>query len=423
MATATYNVTTSTDLKEVWRKVQYGIVVAAQFGVEEWQWLNAAKKLDVNWSAREITMELDINDGYGTAMIPEGGKEARPSSPTAVTANFTWVLANKRFTISKTAQYIQQQQGTKGQLESQLKFQAKKALQSIRRKIGDQFYGISSGIQCSAHSIATDDIVVDDMHGVSGLGGTSANRRCVDLFRVGDVIALVDPSTHATIRGTAAITAITRSSNTLTGTAVSDMTGETAGDAVLFANNLENTTTAGGTEHDLNLIGFLDGFISDTIHGVSAGTYAKWAAGYSNTSGGRFTGVTLRKMKQGIENNGGGTLTDVIWTNGVENDVFAQLQAGLRFSDSFGMEMDGSPKSKGVTFHTSPRVPDGYVFGYDKGNSVHKMVLLPEPGAPAFEDGDKMQDDSGLVFSLDFPVQLVYTNRSNLAYCSSVTEQ
>lgn len=425
MATATYSVTTSSsDLKEIWKKVQYGVVVAAQFGVEEWQWIQALKKFDVNWSAREITMELDLSDDYGTAMIPEGGKEARPSSPTAATATLTWVFANKRFTISKTAQYIQQQQGTKGQLESQLKFQAKKALQGIRRKIGDQFYGFSTGIIAKVSSVSTDDIVLKDMYGVSGLGAIGDDVACPDKFRANDYIAVLNPTGPALrASGIVKVDSITRATNIITGSAVSDITGATANDYIVFANNLENTTLAAGTEYNLNLIGLLDGCTTASVHSYSSATNAKWAVGYSNTSGGRMTGIKLRKMKQGIENNGGGTLTDVIWSNGVENDVVAQLQAGLRFSDAYAMEMDGAPKSKGITFHTSRRVPDGYVFGFDKGNSVNKMTLLPEPGAPSFEEGDKLQDDSGMVFSLDFPCALIYTCRGNLAYLSGVTEQ
>src|SRR5690242_19552058 len=99
MSTATYSVSTSaTTLANIWRKVQAGIIVSFQFGVEEWNWLSKLKKFDVDWSAREITAELDVNDDIGTASIPEGGFEARPSSPTTATATLTWILLNKRFT-------------------------------------------------------------------------------------------------------------------------------------------------------------------------------------------------------------------------------------------------------------------------------------------------------------------------------------
>ena len=422
MATATYSVSTSgTDLKELWRKIQYGVVQAAQFGVEEWQWLQKLPEFDVDWSAREITFEADINDGIGAASIPEGGKEARPSSPTAVTATVTWILLNKRFTASKTAQYIAQRT-PKAQLESQLKFQAKKALQTIRRKVGDMFYGFSTGTLAHVSSVSTDDIVIDNMYGVTGLGATTDAVQATDLFRAGDYIAVLNPSGPALrTSGIVAIDSITASTNTLTGADVSGISSPTDGDLIVMANNVENTTMAAGSERSLNLIGLLDGMTSTSVHSISSATYPKWLA-TANTGGGRFTGIKLRTMKQAIMNEGGGTLTDVIWSNGVENDVVAQLQAGLRFNDAFGMEMDGSPKSKGVQFHTSRRVPDGYVFGFDRKNSVHKMTLLPEPGSPAFDDGDKLQDDSGFVFSMDYPCAMVYTNRANLAYYSGVTE-
>lgn len=187
----TYSVTTSsTNLKEIWKKVQAGIVVAFQFGVEEWNWLKKLKKFDVDWSAREITLELDINDDVGTSSIPEGGYEARPSSPTAVTATLTWILLNKRLTISKTAQYIQEQQGTRGQLESQLRFQSKKAIDGIRRKVGDMFYGFSTGVSALAGTQSSQDIPVTSLYGVSGLGSSTATRKASDLFRVGDYVEI-----------------------------------------------------------------------------------------------------------------------------------------------------------------------------------------------------------------------------------------
>jgi len=266
-------------------------------------------------------------------------------------------------------------------------------------------------------------VVVDNMFGVTGLGAIGDNRSCTDLFQPGDVIQCLNPTGPA-IRANPMVTidSITRSTNTLTGTAFSDVTSLADGDLIVFGNNLENTTLAGGGEYNRGLVGILDMMTTASIHGVSNATYTEWAVAGSDTGGGRFTGIKLRKMKQAINNQGGGKLTTVIWSNGVENDVVAQLQAGLRFDNAFSMEMDGAAKSKGVTFFTSRRVPDGYVFGFDK-NSICKMTLLPEPGTQAFDDGDKLQDDSGLVFSLDFPCAMVVKNRQNLYLLSGVTEQ
>ena len=424
MATATYSVSTGgTTLDEIYKKVQAGIYEAAQFGVPEWNWLQKLKKFDVDWSAREITFEVDINDDYGTASIIEGGKEARPSSVTVQTATVTWILLNNRFTQSMTSEYIQQNT-PKALLTNQLKFQGKKAVQGIRRKCGDMFYGFSTGTLCKVSAVSTDELTLKDMHGISGDGAAADARQCSDLFRAGDYVADLDPTTPSlNTSGIFLVDSVSTSSNSITGSAVSDITGEAADDLLVMANSLENTTMASGTERNLNFIGLPDACTSASVHGLAQGDYAKWDVGFEDTGGGRFTGIKLRKMKQGINNNGGGTMDTVIWSQGVENDVVAQLQAGLRFSDAYAMEMDGAAKSKGIKFMTSRFVPDGYVYGFDSKNSVCKMTLLPEPSAPGLAAGDKLQDDSGKVFSLDYPAAMVYKNRGNLGYLSSVTEQ
>jgi hypothetical protein len=128
------------------------------------------------------------------------------------------------------------------------------------------------------------------------------------------------------------------------------------------------------------------------------------------------------KARDAVTNNGGGKADLVIWAQGVKNDVVAQLQAGLRFSDAYAMEMEGAPKAKGVEFKTSRRVPDGYAFILDSKNSMHKIILTPDVDIPGINEGDKLQDDSGFVYSADFIVSLACTNRSNIAYYSGLTQ-
>jgi hypothetical protein len=424
----TYNVTTSaTDLANIWRKVQAGIVVSFQFGIEEWNWLKKLKNFKVDWSAREITLELDVNDDVGTASIPEGGYEAIPSSPTSVTATLTWILLNKRFTISKTAQYITEQQGTRGQLESQLRWQSKKAIDGIRRKVGDMFYGLSTGTQALVSSASGDSLVLKDMYAQTGLGLSTANRKVTSLFRVNDYIVALNPSGPALRSATAAnnfqkITGIVDSTVTIT-CGASAMTGVTTGDLVGFANNLEQATIAGGTERNACFVGLIDGVVTASVHSVSNATYPRWAPAVNNSSGGRFTTVKYQNLKDQIYNQGGGELDMVIWSNGVKRDVVSQLTAGLRFTHAFALELDGKAQAKGVQFLTSRRVPDGYVFGLASDNSVNKMALLPDPGRQSFDDGYKLQDNSGLVFSVDFPASMIWTNRANVGMYSGLTEQ
>jgi hypothetical protein len=408
---------------------------AAQFGVDEWNALmagRAAKDFKIDWSTRSVTVQLDLNDDIGTAAIPEGGYEARPSSQTLVDGSLTFILLNSRFTFSKTSEYIRSR-SPRAVIADQLKYQAKKKLQGLRRKVGDMFYGFSTGTVAKVSSVSTDDIVLKDLYGIANLGGLTSgpgggveNRQCTDLFRAGDYIAVLNPTGPALrANGIVEIDSITAATNIITGADVSSITSPTASDLIVFANNLENTTLAGGTERNLNLVGLLDMCTTDSVHGVATSSYPKWAAGYSDTAGGRFTGVKLRKMKQGINNNGGGTL-DTIWiAQGVDNDLFAQAQAGLRYSDAFDMEIDGDATSKGVKKYASRLCPDGYVFGYDSKNSVKKGMLLPEPGDNwATDDAlDKLQDISGTAASLDFPLFMFTTNRANMAYISGATQQ
>jgi hypothetical protein len=42
---------------------------------------------------------------------------------------------------------------------------------------------------------------------------------------------------------------------------------------------------------------------------------------------------------------------------------------------------------------------------------------------PVWDDGYKLQDQSGFVFPIDLPLQIVWLNRGNLSYASNQTEQ
>ncbi len=419
MAVATYAVTTSkTDVNGVWRKVQAPLQVAAQFMVDEWDMLDELKEFEVDHSAREITAPLDLTDDVGIAKIPEGGYEARPGSPNPVDATLTWILYNGRFTISKTARWIDQR-NRKAMIERQILFQGRKKLQAMARMVGFDFYGFSTALTAKVGAIGANIVTLKDQYGISGLGSTTAPYDVENVFRVGDYVAILNPSGPA-LRGIVKITTVTPATPSIT---LASTPGSTAAnDLIVLANSVENATLAGGTDYNNGLVGLLDISTSTSVHSVSGVTYPNWNAGYSDTTGGRFSGIKLRKAKQGVNNNGGGEIDTLIWSNGVENDMTAQLRAGLRFTDAFAMEMDGSPKAKGVKILTTRFVPEGYVFAFDK-KSLSKITLIPQPGTPAWEDGDKLQDQSGFVFPMDYPAAMVTTNRGNFSYFSGLTEQ
>lgn len=429
MAAATYNITKSGgagSLKELWRKVQGTLREVVNFMFPEWDDFKAFKVENIDWSTREITAPLDINQGAGVASIVEGGWEARPSSPTVIDATWTWIHLNKRFTVSLMSEWIQQKNKA-AMIASQMKFQGKKALEALGTWIADSFYGFSTGVRAKVSALANNTttsitVTLKDMYGIAGLGSTGTPAPVSTLFRPDEYVAFV----RAGALVANSFGQISQSSflpnvpSFIVTFAVAPTLA--ADDSIVFANSLENTTLE-GTDYLKSLVGFLEGYTSDTVLGVSATTYPKWAPGYADTAAGRLTPMKIRRMRQAVEQTGGGTLTDIRSSYGVENDLFAQLAAGVVFPGMDNLQVDGDFKIKGVKWKSSVKCPPGYVFGYDR-NSIRKMVLLPEdPKAPTWGDGEKIPDRSGRVYPIDYPCQLLFLNRGNLAYASNKTEQ
>lgn len=417
-AAGTYDVSTSgTDLNKMWRKVQGDVATAIQFESEEWDLLDNLDEYDIDWSAREITIPVDIIKGIGIAKIPEGGYEARPSSPNLRDLTITWSLYNGRFTISKTAKWIDEK-NREAMLTRQIVQQGKSKVRALASQFSDDFYGFSTGILCDTSTNATQSsgaYTIEDAYGVAGID--TAAYLC-NLFEIGDYVALIRSAALVT-NAIGVITAITVGTPSITVTWNGSVDSD-ANDSVVKANSLENTTLA-GTDYNRGLVGLLDATSSASVHSLSNSTDANWDVAYSDTTAGRFSGIKLHRAKQEVANEGPGQLNLVLWAQGVERDVVSQYQAGVRFEDSFGMEIDGSVKSKGIKFFGSRRVPPGYVFGADK-RSMRKMTLIPKPDQPMWDDGEKIPDKSGFVFPIDYPVGLVWLARKNLVYWTGQTE-
>lgn len=423
MAAATYTPTTSSSgLNKIWRKVQGELQQGLQFMSEEWEALDDLENFDIDWSAREITVPIDINEGAGVASIPEGGYEARPSSPNVEEITLSWVLFNKRFTASKTARWIDTK-NPEAELKKQLVYQGMKAVQDLGRHFSDYSYGYSTGVLALTDSDlagGTDTLTLKDAYGDATTNIDTAAYLAA-MFKVGDWVAAINDSTLVT-SGIGEITAITAATPSIAVTwngSASDTTNDLK---IVKANSLENTTLA-GTDFNKGLVGWLEMLTSTSVHSLASSSVANWSVAYSDTAAGRFSGVKLHRAKDEIRNEGGGKVTDMVIDQGVYRDLIALQQAALRFSDPFAMELDGDVKSKGMKIFSSRRVPPGMVILYDR-KSVKRMSLLPKPGERlAWSDGEKIKDQSGYVFCLDFPCQRVVTNRKNLAYFQNQTSQ
>ena len=415
MAVATYSVTANSGVNKIWRKVQGDLQTALQFECEEWEALDDLKEFDIDWSAREITVPIDINEGAGVATIPEGGDEARPSSPNAEEITLSWQHFVKRFTISKMARWIDEKD-REAMIERQIVFQGRHAVRDLHRHYSDYSYGFSTGYlartSASQGAASSHTITLVDAYGVAGID-TAAYLG--GLFKVGDYVALIQSGALVT-NAIGSVTAVTPATPSIAVTWNGSVT-VTAADYIVKANSLENTTIT-GTDYNRGLVGWLDATSSASVHSLSSSSVTNWDIAYGDTAVGRFSGRKLHRAKQEIANEGGGKANFVLWDQGVERDMIDQERAAVRFDSPFELEIDGSVKSRGVKFMATRRVPPGYVFVADK-KSVRRMTLLPKPGQPGWDDAYKLQDKSGYVFCLDYPVAQVWLNRKNLAYFSN----
>lgn len=421
MATSTYNVMTTAAVNKIWRTVQTGLKQGTNFLCEEWNALDDLQDFDVDYSTRSIKVPLDIYDDFGVASIPDGGFEALPGSVNADELSLTWITLNARFTVSKTAKWVQMRSPA-AMIEQQMRFQGRKKLQALARRVSEYFWGFGTGAVALTSTVATQSsgaYTLKDAYSVTGLGVGTTPFNVMNFFEIGDRVALIRAAALVT-NAIGVITAKTPATPSITITWNGSVTSAN-NDIIVFANSVENTTIA-GTDWNQALTGVLDAMTSASLHGLATSTAPKWAVGYSTTAAARFNGITLRKMKQGIRNSGGGEMGTVWWSNGVENDVVQSQSAAVRFSDPFSMELDGKAKSRGVTFNTSRRVPAGYVFGWDKSSPAKMLLLGKDVKQPAWEDGYKLQDQSGFVFPVDLPCAMVWQNRGKLAYASSQQE-
>lgn len=421
MAQLTPTITTAqTTLVKAYRKMQGALLMGFQSMSEEWDLFDEIPTYDLTISAREMTVPIRLYGAGRSAMIPEGGLEKNPVTPPLEELTLTWANLNERWMTTLTARYLDSKSQA-GQIIRQLRYQAMEALEAISNTVSWQFYGFSTGYACQTSTVATQasgTYTLANAFGIAALGGAGY---LASMFTVYDRVALVRAGALVA-NAIGQITAVDATNGTITVTWLGAVTSAN-GDNIVFANSVENTTIA-GTDYNLAPVGILEALTASSLHGL-ANTIPNWNPALYSTTSGRFSGLKLRKARQAIGNLGGGKADLVIWSNGVENDTIEAERALSRFSGTFGMELDGSVKAKGIEFFTSRKAPPGYVFILDRDETVGKYSLLPKPdsGTPPWSDGDKMENRNALQFSIDFPYAYIWKNRRTLAAYANQTEQ
>ena len=416
MATASTTVTTSgSNVNNIWRQVQGDLAVGLQFENEEWDMVDDfVPPEDLPFSARSVEIPIDIIEGAGVASIPEGGTEARESSPNARLITVTMQQFNKRFNASRLAMYADK---TDAQIEKQLKFQGAHALRDLSRHFSDYFYGTSNAYLAQVKTTQTATTMTVSLQAGYGVSGITDGTFISQKFKVGDYVALVSGGSlvSSAIGKVGAVATTPTLTVTWNGSVVA-----TSGDYIVKANSKENTTIA-GTDYSRGLVGMIDITTTASVHSLSSSTDANWDVAYSDTAAGRFNGAKVTRAEDEIGNEGGGKVTHLLMDQGVRRDWINYERAGVRFNDPLSMETDGSIKSKGRKILATRRVPPGYVYAFDK-SALSKWTLLPKPdGKFSWGDGKEYIDENAVVFRIDMPVALITRNRKKFAYFTGQT--
>jgi hypothetical protein len=413
MATATTSVTTSgTDVNKVWRIVQGELAQGIQFDNDEWEMVDDfTPPEDLPFSARSVTIPVDLNEGAGIASIPEGGFEARESSPNAEEITVTMQQFNGRFNASRLAMYSDK---SEAQVEKQLKFQGAHKIRDLSRHFSDYFYGVSNGYLAQNSALLTATTMTITLQGGYGVAGITDAAFLLSKFKVGDYVAGINTGALVT-------NAIGRVASKTSAHMVVVWNGSVtlaSADYIVKANSKGNTALA-HTDYSRGLVGMVDITTASALHSL---THDNWVAAYSDTNAGRFNGSKVTRAEHEIGNEGGGKVTTILIDQAVQRDWINYERAALRFAEPMGMETDGSIKSKGRKIIASRRVPPGYVYAFDK-SALSKWTLMPKPdGKFAWGDGKEYIDENAVVFRIDMPVALITRNRKKFSYFTNQTQ-
>lgn len=421
MATATYTPTLSgSDIEHVWRKIQGKVAEAIRHSREEYDWFEDFPVEDIDWSHRETLIPLNINEEIGIATLPEGGKLARPSSVDLDEISISLVQFNGRFTATGLAKLADK--GMSNQVEKQLRLQATNKVFAMGRRFADGVYGTSAGTVALTDtdiSGTTATLTLKDAYGKADIDDAAF---IADKFRAGEAIALVNGSSLVTNAiGTIDAGGVNASTPSIAVTFNGSVTETTNGLKVVFANNLENTTLASGTDYNKGLVGFIDVCTTAALHGL---THTNWDVSFEDTTGGRLDPSRIRKCVQTIGNYSNLTPNRAIIAQGVERDLVLQERSLIRYGSPMGMELDGSVKMKGIEILTPRGCPPKHAFFYNT-KAYRKVALLPKPegqGGLSWKDGYEMQDDDAMLFRVDMVAGLFVNNRKAFGYFDQLTE-
>jgi len=426
MAAVSYNVTTSTSVDEIWRKIQGKLYDGINYTVEEFGWMTEAKDARLAPSTREVLVPVNLTLGGGVASIAEGADEGVPGTPAANEISLALIQFNKRFTISELVRIIDQYAGADAtQIESQLKFSARHMLHSMAAGIGDYWWGKSTAVLALTDTDLTSGTVTVTLkagYGESWITDPAfmARKFAAGDAGVGDRVAFLVGGTLQT-NCVGRVSARSTSGGTIT--VIFDVAPNiTTNDLqIVKANSIENTAN----DYNRGLVGMLDVLLSSSVHGLSDSTNANWSVAYSDTTGGRLNAPRIQNMRDEIANYGPGEADMLVVADGVKRDLMAQYGTQLRFTTDLNLPVDGNVKVKGLDIKNTRRVPPGLAVMW-RGQDYQRFFGQPSVDAQAkgmsWGELKKMENKSGYLSSANFVGNNVCKARKSFAYAYGLTQ-
>lgn len=396
------------------------------------KWLRKTPEADLIPSGLEMRLILNVLFEGGGQMIPDGGYESTTSVQDPQSGTVTFVQYNNRFVLTGLGRLFDKF-ATKGQVMKLNYYAAKKCMEGMGRKIGYQTYGYSTGTVAVVDTTATvstnTNVLLKQAYGSTLIGATNASSTTnqltymAQLFRaIGDLCGPIH-SNNVVTNGQGSIVSVSNATGSINVTTAGGSSTWTAGDPIVMFNSVIDTTVA-GTELNLWPNGLLDVTQSTSLHGLATSTAPNWAS-YTDTSGGRFGFIKLRKGQQYINNYGGTEPDTLILSNGVLNDATAAERAARIYPGTSMFDLDGNLKAKGIDIRTSLLAPPALAFLYDS-EVYTKLELgdLPsEDGGPDLFEIDKLPNQNLWAASLNYAYLRACTNRAAVACFANLTEQ
>lgn len=418
-------------LSQLFRKEQTGMLTALQDQTPELKW---ARKLKLTPgmipSGLEMRLILNVLFSNTGQMIPDGGWEATTQVAAPQSGTVTFVQFNDRFGLTGLGR-MYDRYAKPAEVMTLNFYAAKKVLEAMGRKYGMQMYGYSTGTVALVDTTVTvstnTNVLLKSPYGTTLTGTSNATMTAnqltyaAQLFRGLDVIAPIH-SNDVVTNGQGTVVSVTNSTGSINVTTPGNATF-TAGDPLVFFNSVTDTTKA-GTELNLWPNGLFDITQSSSLHGLATSTAPNWAS-YTDSSGGRFGFIKLRKAEQYINNYGGTEADTLILSNGVLNDATDAERAARIYTGTSMFDLDGNLEAQGIEIKTSLLAPPATAFVFD-GDVVTTLSLgdIPsENGGPDLFEVNKLPNQDQYAASINHARFLACTNRAAVACITSLTEQ